>query len=306
MNYALSGILLWGLSPLFWKTLHHVSVWEILLHRVVWSAFFLFLWVWRQGRLEELRQALRSPRLLATLSLTTVLIGLNWYLYIWGVNNDRVLETSLGYFILPLTITLLGVAFFKEGLRPWQACALGLAALGVLNLLVRQGRAPWLALTLAATFAAYVVLRKTAKIDALLGLAAETLILAVPATLALGALAWRGELMALRAGDQTALLLLATPLVTAVPLLWYTEGARRLPLKTLGVIQYVSPTCQFLLAALVFHETVSGAHLASFGFVWAGLALYTADGLRLNARERALAAAALLQTLTGSSGGIIL
>lgn len=279
MGYALSGILVWGLSPLFWKPLAAVPVWEVLLHRIVWSALFLLAWLWRRRGLAALAAALRSRRQLTTLSLTTLLIGVNWYLYIWGVNNDRVLETSLGYFILPMFVVLLGVLCLGERLRPRQTAAVALATAGVLNLVLSQGRPPWLALALASTFAGYALLRKTAAVDALTGLAVETALLAVPALTALAALAWKGRLSAPGSGWQTWSLLALTPAVTALPLLWYTEGARRLPLKTLGLLQYLSPTCQFLLGAFLFKEPLGKPQLLSFGFVWAGLALYTTDAL---------------------------
>jgi chloramphenicol-sensitive protein RarD len=284
MIYALAGILFWGMSPLFWKTLAAVPVWEVLLHRVVWSALFLLVWVWRRGRLGELWTALRNPRQMATLSVTTLLIGVNWYLYIWGVNNAHILETSMGYFILPLVVVLLGVVFLGEKLRRWQIGAVTLAAAGVLNLVLSHGRLPWLALVLAGTFAAYAILRKTAAVDALMGLAAETLILSVPAAAALVALAWRGEMAAPGAGWSTWALLAATPAATALPLLWYTEGARRLPLKTLGILQYISPTCQFLIGAFLFREPLARPELVSFALVWAGLAVYTADAVAAGPR----------------------
>lgn len=279
MGYALSGILVWGLSPLFWKPLAAIPVWEVLLHRILWSAFFLLAWLWRSRGLGRLAAALRSRRQLATLSVTTLLIGINWYLYIWGVNNGHVLETSLGYFILPLVVVLLGVLCLGEKLRPRQTAAVALATAGALNLVLGHGRPPWLALALAATFAGYALLRKTAAVDALTGLAVETALLAVPASVVLAALAWKGWLSASGSGWGTWSLLALTPAVTALPLLWYTEGARRLPLKTLGLLQYLSPTCQFLLGVLLFKEPLGKPRLLSFGLVWAGLALYTADAL---------------------------
>lgn len=258
MTYALAGLLFWGLSPLYWKQLAHIPVLEVLLHRVVWSAVFLAGWL-------ALRGGFKLPRKhLPALGASTLLIGGNWFLYIWGVNSGRVLETSLGYFLLPLCIIGLGVAVLGERLKTVQKLALGLAGAAVLNLLVTHGGVPWLSLLLATSFAAYALLRKTLAVDAITGLAAETFLLAVPCVVLLALRPWRWDWW-----------LVGTPLVTALPLFWYTEGVRRLPLRTLGFLQYLSPTCQFLLGLFVFREPLKPAQLASFGLIWLGLALTT-------------------------------
>lgn len=278
--YALGGLLLWGLAPLYWKKLGHVSAFEIILHRVVWSAAFMAAWLAARGGLREAARQLRDRRHLAWLSLSTFLVGSNWWAYIWGVNSGRVLETSIGYFFLPLAMIGLGVVVLGEKLRLSQKIALALAGLAVVNLGLAYGRVPWLALYLAVSFACYAYVRKTIAVDATTGLAIETFLLTPPSLLAMAVLHSRGELAAATAGSPTLLFLAATPVATALPLLWYTEGARRLPLRTLGFLQYLSPTCQFLLAAFVFREPLSGRKLLSFALVWAGLALVTADAVR--------------------------
>lgn len=262
MRHALAGLLFWGLSPLFWRKLAHIPPFEILLHRVVWSALFLGLWLAFRGGYGGLKKAVSGHA--AALTASTLLIGANWYFYIWGVNSGRVLETSLGYFMLPLAIVGLGVLVLKERLKPVQKAALVLAAAAVANLLATHGSVPWLALFLATTFAAYALLRKTLAVDAMTGLAAETFLLAGPALLLL-----------LRQPLRLDPWLIATPVVTALPLLWYTEGARRLPMRTLGFLQYLSPTCQFLLGVFVFREPLRPAQLVSFALIWLGLALST-------------------------------
>jgi chloramphenicol-sensitive protein RarD len=256
----LAGLLCWGLAPVYWKQLSHVPAFEILLHRVVWSALFLLAWLSLRGGLGKIKHAVKANPW--GLSASTLLIGANWYIFIWGVNEGRVLEVSLGYFMLPLVIIGLGVGVLRERLRPLQKVALLFAGAAVANLLITHGSFPWLSLFLAATFAAYALLRKTMDVDSMTGLAAETFLLAVPCAFLLLRSHWVWDPW-----------LLATPLVTALPLLWYTEGVRRLPMRTVGFLQYVAPTCQFLLGVFLFHEPLRKATLASFVLIWAGLAL---------------------------------
>lgn len=277
--YAVASLLLWGLSPLYWKQLSHVPVLETLMHRIVWSAAFLAAWLSWRGRWKDLTAALARPKTLLALSATTLLIGANWFVYVWAIGAGRLLDASLGYFINPLVNVLLGMVFLGERLRRWQGLALLLAAAAVLNLVLARGAAPWLALFLAFSFGGYVLLRKVVSVDAPVGLSVETFLLAIPASAALLYKGTSGAGAFLRTGAPTDLLLVGTVLVTALPLLWYTEGARRLSLKTLGVIQYLSPTCQFLLGAFLYKEPLAPARLAAFGLIWAALAVYTIDAL---------------------------
>ena len=270
--YALGAFGLWGLSPLYWRLLHHVPAHEILMHRVAWSAFFL-LFVMR-SRWGELRRAASSPRVAATLCATTVLIGINWYLYIKAIEDHRVLDSSLGYYINPLVIMTLGVFVLQERLRSLQAAAAMLAMAGVCWLVKVHGHLPWLSLSLAGSFALYALLRKIVSVDALAGLSFETFVLAGPCVLGLLWLAAHGHAPA---DARTWLLLAGGAVVTALPLLWFVEAARRLDLKTMGFLQFLSPTLQFLIAVFAFGEPLPRERLLSFALIWLGVALYCAD-----------------------------
>lgn len=285
LAYAAAGLLLWGLSPLYWTRLARVPALEILLHRVVWSAALLLPLVAARGRWRELAKALEDGRTAALLAATTLLVAFNWGLYIWAVNSGRIIETSLGYFMNPLVNVGLGVLLLGERLRAAQTAAISLAVVGVAIQAAALAEFPWLALALATSFAGYALLRKIAKVDALIGLAAETVLLAVPAALGLGWLSWMDRASFGRLGAGTDLLLALSSVVTALPLLWYTEGARRLDLKTLGIVQYMSPSCQFLLGVFVFREPMARERWSAFALIWVALAVYTADALRPSRRR---------------------
>ncbi len=270
--YAIGAFGLWGLSPLYWRLLAHVPAHEILMHRVVWSALFLAFVM--RGRWPDLRAAAGRPRTAWLLLGSTFLIGLNWYLYIKGVADHRVLDTSLGYYINPLVSMALGVIVLGERLRGLQAAAAALAAAGVLWIVQTHGHLPWLSLSLALTFALYGLLRKVSHADALVGLSFETFVLTVPSALGLIWLALHGHAPA---DARTWMLLAGGAGVTAVPLLWFVEAARRLDLKTMGFLQFLSPTLQFLIAVLAFGEALSRERLLSFVLIWAAVALYCGD-----------------------------
>jgi len=270
--YALGAFGLWGVSPVYWRLMAHVPAHEILLHRIAWSAFFLAFMT--RNRWGDLKRAARAPRIAGTLLATTALIGLNWYLYIKAIEDHRVLDTSLGYYINPLVSVALGVAVLGERMRRLQAAAAILALAGVLWLVIAHGSLPWLSLVLAFTFASYGILRKTAAVDALVGLAFETFVLTVPALLALIWLASRGRLPP---DARTWLLLVGGAGMTAVPLLWFVEAARRLDLKTMGFLQFTSPTLQFLIAVFAFGEPLPRTRLLSFALIWAAVGLYCVD-----------------------------
>ena len=279
--FALGAFGLWGLSPLYWRLLAHVPAVEILLHRIAWSAFFLAFVT--RDRWGDLRRAAGNRRTAATLLATTALIGLNWFLYIKAIEDHRVLDTSLGYYINPLVSVAFGVVLLGERMRRLQAAAGVLAACGVLWLVKVHGHLPWLSLTLAVTFALYGLLRKTAPVDALLGLAFETFALTVPAVLGL---LWLARINRAPPDARTWLLLMGGAGMTAVPLLWFVEAARRLDLKTMGFLQFLSPTLQFLIATLAFGEPLSRGRLVSFALIWAGVGLYFADAALRPSRAR--------------------
>jgi chloramphenicol-sensitive protein RarD len=288
---GLGAYLLWGVLPLYFKALAHVGPLEIVSHRILWSLIFLgaLATLWR--RWPAIRAAVTTPRVLLTLALTASLIGVNWLVYIYAVVSGHVLEGSLGYYLNPLVNVLLGVVLLKERLSRAQKGAVLLAAAGVAVLAAGAGGAIWISLTLAASFALYGFLRKVAPVDSLEGLSIETAIL-VPA-----ALAWVVYLQgsgggAFRDDMLTDLLLILGGAVTAIPLLLFTAAARRLPYSTLGFLQYVAPSLQFLLAVLAFGEPLTAAHIVCFAAIWTALAIFVVEGLRAGrAAARARAAA---------------
>ena len=280
--FAALAFIIWGLMPLYFRQVASVPALEVLLHRSAWSLVFLFgLLAW-QRRFAWLRQVARQPRRVAMFAASSLLLAANWLIYILAVRRGHVVEASLGYFINPLVNVLLGVAVLRERLHPVQWVAVALAAAGVCWLGWLAGQPPWIALALAISFGIYGLMRKTASLGALEGLALETLLLA---PIVLPALLWWtwGHGGALASGDPGLIgwLLLAGPL-TALPLLCFAAAARGLPLATLGMVQYVSPTLTLLLGVWLFHEPFDGSRLIGFALIWAALALVSADALGLS------------------------
>lgn len=278
--YGVGAYGLWGVFPLYFKAVRHVPALEVLCHRILWSLVFLAGLMLLRRNWSAARQALRSRRTQATLGATTLLIAGNWLVFIWAVAHDRVLQASLGYYINPLVNVLLGFLFLRERLRRWQTCAVVLAAVGVGYLTLADKQFPGLALFLALTFGAYGLLRKTAKVDALVGLTVETALLAPLALAYLGYEMWHDRAVFLRDSLTTDVLLLLAGVVTAVPLLWFTEAARRLPLATMGFLQYLAPTGHFLLAVLAFGEPFTWAHGVTFACIWTALLVYSLETAR--------------------------
>ncbi|ACL59813.1 EamA family transporter RarD [Methylobacterium nodulans] len=277
--YALGAYLSWGLLvPVHFRLLDGVSPWMILAHRILWSSLFVVLLLWLLRR----RRARFVPdRRHALLGLSALLIGVNWSLYLWAVQNGRMLDASLGYFINPLVAVALGALVLGERLRPLQAAAVGLAALGVGVALAAAGTLPWVALALAVTFALYALIRKLVPIDPILGFCAETFLL-LPAALAyLAILAPDGAALSALDGRTTVLLVL-TGLTTSVPLIWFAAAAARLKLSTLGLMQYLAPSCLLGLSVIVYGETLEPARAIVFGLTWIALALYAVDAVRLS------------------------
>lgn len=276
----------WGLFPLYWRQLADVDAAELIAHRHVWSLVFVLGVMAAGAGFAELRGALGSRPALQWHALSGVLLTVNWLVYVWGVNHGHVLETSLGYFLVPLVNVALGRLVLKERLRPAQWTAIGCAAIGVALLLVRVGRPPWIALTLAATFGVYGLLREKSPLGPLTGLGLETLLLA---PFAIAYLVWQQHTSVGALGRVSVsqhFLLLGAGVVTAIPLLLFAYGARRIRLSTLGLLQYIAPTVQFVLGVWVFREPFSPERAAAFGFIWCGLALYTADNLWSQRRSR--------------------
>ena len=286
---GLGAYLLWGVLPLYFKALVRVDPTEIVAHRIVWSLLFLagLATLWR--RWGAIRAAVTTRRVLTTLVLTALLIAVNWLVYIYAVVSGHVLEGSLGYYLNPLVNVLLGVVLLKERLSRAQLAATLLAAAGVAVLAAGAGSGLWISLTLAASFALYGFLRKVAPVDSLEGLSIETALLA---PFALGWLLWlqqAGTAGFGAHGTAVDLLLVLGGAVTAIPLLLFTAAARRLPYSTLGFLQYIAPSIQFLLAVLAFGEPLTVPHLVCFGAIWTALAMFTFDGWRAAARARVAA-----------------
>jgi len=276
---AAACYLAWGLFPLFWKQLADVDALELIAHRHVWSLVFVLGVMAAGAGFGELRAALRSRTALGWHALSGGLLTINWLVYVWGVNHGHVIDASLGYFLVPLVNVGVGRFVLHEHLRRLQWLAIAAAAAGVALLIVRVGRVPWIALALAGTFGAYGLLRKQSPLGPLAGLGLETLLLS---PLALGFLAWQQHTGAAAFGRVSGPehgLLVSAGVVTAVPLLWFAYGARRIRLSTLGLLQYIAPSAQLALGALVYREPFTADRAIAFAFIWTGLALYTADNL---------------------------
>ena len=283
---GLGAYALWGLFPLYFPLLEPAGGVEIVAHRVLWSLGFVGLLLIATRRWARVRAVVASPRTLLVLAGAAVLIAANWLVFVYGVNSGHVVETSLGYFINPLVSVVLGVVVFTERLRPLQWTAVGIAAVAVAVLTADYGRPPWIALALALTFGSYGLMKKLVKVEAAPGLFVETAIVAVPAAVFLGVLHGTGHGTFGNAGIGNALLLVSSGIATAVPLLLFAAATRRIPLSTVGLLQYVTPLMQLAIGVFVDGEPMPPARLAGFAVVWVALAVLTADGLR-RARARA-------------------
>nr|WP_287410582.1 EamA family transporter RarD [Pseudodesulfovibrio sp.] len=276
---ALAAFFAWGLLPIYWKSLIVVNPVEILCHRIIWSLVFIAIILTILKGWKETFASMRSPKDIGILILSSLMIGGNWLLYIWAVNTNHVLETSLGYFINPLVTTLLGYIFFRERLKPLQLVAIGLATLGVANSIFSYGELPWISLTLALSFAFYGLLRKIASVESLPGLFLETMVLAPLALTYLIKMQMDGTSAFFTVSPTIDLLLIGAGAATATPLIGFAYGARRLQLSTLGVLQYVGPSIAFILGVYVYKEPFTASHLVTFTLIWSGLAVYTGESI---------------------------
>ncbi|MDX5408182.1 MAG: EamA family transporter RarD [Chromatiaceae bacterium] len=284
--FAASAYSLWGLAPLYFKQIDFIPASEILIHRIVWSFVLLLLVLLALKQGAKVVAVLRQPKMLGWLLLSAVLLGGNWGLFIWAVNNQHMLDASLGYYINPLLNVLLGMLFLGERLRRLQWIAVILATSGVLIQLITFGSLPWIALTLAGSFAIYGLMRKKLNVDAISGLFIESLLL-----LPLALWYWHryADSSAVNLLHNSAALnsyLIAAGLVTTVPLLCFIAGARRLQLSTMGFFQYIGPSCMFVFGVWLYHEPFAAERLVTFGLIWLALLLYTADAWRHNRRQR--------------------
>lgn len=284
--YATATFCFYGLSPLYFKTVQHVSALEVLGHRITWSVLFLMMLIaWGGGFGASFRGLFRRD-VLPWLFLSGAIIGFNWGVFIWTVHADRVLEASLGYYINPLVNIFLGMIFLSERLRPAQWVAMLLAAVGTLNMVIAQGVVPWAGLALAFSFGFYGLVRKRVEVRAATGLLVETVLL-LPLVLVAAVWAGRNGLLMFAQGDlKTDLLLVAAGVITTLPLIWFANAARRLPLSVIGFFQYIAPSVTLCLAVFLFGETFTPAHGVTFGLIWVALALLMADTIRDRRRMR--------------------
>jgi chloramphenicol-sensitive protein RarD len=283
---AAGAFFVWGMVPLYFRALHGVPALEIIAHRVLWSVVFLVLLVSLTRGFGDVRATFRQPRTVARLALSSALVIGNWLTFVWAVNAGRILDTSLGYFITPQVNVLLGFLFLHERLRRAQWLAVLLALAGVLNQIFLLGQLPWISLVLALTFGSYGLFRKQIAVDSITGLLVET-VLAAP--LALGFLLYQWRIGALAFGQRdrsTDALLAGLGIVTAIPLMLFAAGARRLRLATVGFLQYLAPTMTFALAVLVYGEKLGFARTLTFVLIWTGIAVYAVDGLACQERPR--------------------
>jgi chloramphenicol-sensitive protein RarD len=286
--YGIGAYTAWGLFPIYWKLLSDIPAPELLAHRIVWSFVFLALAIIVARQWRAFVDATTKRRVLLVYTAAAILIGINWLTYVFGVNSGFIIETSLGYFINPLLSVLLGVIVLRERLRPLQWIPLLLAAAGVVYLTVAYGTLPWIALVLAFSFALYGLIKKTAPLGSLYGLALETALLLVPAV---------GYLLFIGAGDGGALgsappmtvaLLVGAGVMTTIPLLLFASAATRVPLSTVGLLQYIAPTMQFLVGFLVYDEPLTRDRLIGFGLVWIALVIFAVESTVAYRRRQAL------------------
>lgn len=287
--YGISAYLFWGFLPIYWKALQSVPPFGVLVHRIIWSFAFLVLLFSVQGKWIELKSVLSDRKNLIMLATSSMLLFCNWFVYIWALLNDHVIETSLGYFICPLISVLIGMIILKERLNRWQLIAIALAFLGMLNSVMGFGQFPWIALLIALTFSFYSLMRKTVRATPLVGLGIEMGILA---PLALGFLiyldiAQTGSFA--KASSITNYLLVGTGVVSVLPLMWMTKGLKRLRMSTMGLLLYLLPTGHLILGIFVYKEPFNLSHFISFVLIWSAIVLYSINsiyGNRIAIREK--------------------
>lgn len=281
---AAGAYMLWGILPLYWKLIDQVPALEILAHRIIWSFLFTVAVILATGKLKpfwrELLENISQVKNLSGIFIASLLITMNWGTYIWAVNNNHIVESSLGYYINPLVSVLLGIIVFKEKLSFWQMFSFFLAMLGVLNMTIHFGTIPWVSLLLAVTFGLYGLCKKMIHLGATTGIALETLIIAPFALIYLNYIQSSGTGAFSFSNPGTAGLLAGAGVVTAMPLILFAGGAKRLPLTIVGFLQYISPTISLILGVFLFHEQFTGVHLASFMFIWAALTIFSLAGTR--------------------------
>ena len=273
--YGVAAYVLWGCLPLYWKLLSEIPSFEILAHRIFWSFIFLLGILYWSKSLHKCKEVLSTRVNVIRILYATLFITLNWGLYIWAVNSNRVVEASMGYYINPLIVILLSVVVLKEKLNAWQKASIAMAAIGVGIITVSYGKMPWVSILLALSFAFYGLMKKKLALESTVGLAIETAMLApiFGGYILFNQINGVGALG--RVSPLTTLILIGSGIATALPLLWFSEGTRRIPLSSMGFLQYIAPTISLMLGIFVFKEKFTVAHMASFGFIWAGLLIYS-------------------------------
>ncbi|WHY65978.1 EamA family transporter RarD [Neobacillus sp. SuZ13] len=277
--------LLWGLLPIYWKLLDHVNAKEILASRVVWSFIFMVVVLLLTKKwglfLSTIKGFAKNKKQMGALTIASLLISVNWFIYIWAVNSGHMIEASLGYYINPLISILLGMIVLKEKLTVYQYVSFVLAAIGVLIISISHGQFPWIAIVLALSFGLYGLAKKLINVDSEVGLTLETLVITPIAVIYIGFLFISGTNDFLNAGIPTDLLLMGAGVATAVPLLYFAKGAQKIPLSLLGFLQYIAPTLTLLLGVFVYHEHFSKIQLLSFIFIWSALTIYSLSKTKL-------------------------
>jgi chloramphenicol-sensitive protein RarD len=288
--YTAFSYLLWGILPIYWKWVNHVSADEILANRIFWSFWFMLLFLFVSKRWKEftnyLKTSLTKKKQLFALLLASLLISTNWFIYIWAVNTNQMVEASLGYYINPLVSVLLGVFILKESLSKAQVISFGLAAIGVLILTLSYGEFPWIAIGLAFSFGLYGLAKKLIQVESSIGLTLETMTIAPISLIYLGYMWKEGTLSLFHFSVGTDLLLMGAGAATAIPLLFFSKGAQQIPLYMVGFLQYIAPTITLILGIFMYHEEFSVTHLVSFMFIWLALTVFTASRVQYARKRR--------------------
>jgi len=283
--YAAGAYLIWGMFPIYWKWLHQVPALQLIGHRIGWSFILLFIIILLTRQWQAFRAVAFERRTLRIYSIAGLLVSINWLIYVWAVNAGFIVESSLGYFINPLLSVLLGVIFLRERLRPLQWIPVGLAALGVVVVAFAYGSFPWIAVSLALSFGLYGLVKKTAPLNALRGLTLETGILFLPAFFYLLYVDQIGQGAFLHTDATSNFLMIGAGLVTTVPLLLFSSATQRIPLATIGILQYITPTMQFLLGVFVYKEAFTLAQFVGFGLVWIALILFSIESFLMRGAQ---------------------
>lgn len=279
--YGIAAYVLWGFLPLYWKLLDKIPATEILAHRILWSFVFVCTILYFNGNLQTFKGVFRDRLNVVRILCATVFITINWGTYIWAVNSDHMVEASMGYYMNPLIVVVLGVVILKEKLNLWQMVSLIMAAIGVGIITVSYGQFPWISLILALSFALYGLMKKMIPVSSTVSLALETAMLMPLILVYIGIRQVNGIGALGNVSTITTLLLVGTGIATALPLLWFSEGTKRIPLSSMGFLQYISPTISLVLGIFVFKEQFTQTHMLSFGFIWGGLIIYSVSQINL-------------------------